>query len=430
MSNTNKNKVPHTEITEILGKPPSAIIRWGNTIFALIFLLLILLSWTIQYPDVIETNFVLQSKNTASAVIANASGHLLSITKQDKAEVHKGEVLAVLSGTAAYEDVTTLEQAIEGFLQNDNFPKALLTKKLQLGELQGNFSQFVLDYTANGFQANHRFAETNISQIKQQITNLQLSIDELAKIQSVTANEAQLARRQFLDKQSLYSSGAIDRFELESFKSKEYQKDKELKQIALSMLDKKKEINQMQAQIAQITQNKATSNQTLSSSLMEKAQLLRSNIVEWKLKYLLVAPVDGQLSYGQLRQEKQYIQEKEVVFNILPVSKDKLSDSIRVDLYLPQNGAGKVAINQQCLLKLDAYPYAEFGMLEGKIKSKALIPKDNKYYLEITLLNGLTTTFHKNLAASQQMTGTAMIITEKKRLLNRLVEKITGKLSR
>jgi hypothetical protein len=147
--------------------------------------------------------------------------------------VHKGEVLAVLSGTAAYEDVTTLEQAIEGFLQNDNFPKALLTKKLQLGELQGNFSQFVLDYTANGFQSSHRFAETNISQIKQQITNLQLSIGELAKIQSVTANEAQLARRQFLDKQSLYSSGAIDRFELESFKSKEYQKDKELKHKSL-----------------------------------------------------------------------------------------------------------------------------------------------------------------------------------------------------
>ena len=430
MNNNNQNRPPYTEINEILGKPPSAIVRWGNSIIVVIFATLLLLCWLIQYPDVIETNFVLQSKNTVSEVIANASGYLQSIERADKAIVKKGEVLGVIGTTAEYTDILLLESAMEQFFAVGKLPKELLQKNLRLGEVQYDYSQFVLDYVADGFSTKYRFAESNILQLQQQISNLQQSMAELEKIQAVTSSEYQLARKQFFDKQSLYSAGVIDRFELESFKSKEYQKEKEVKQLTLTMIDKKKEINQLQGQIQQIAQNKAETKQVLSSGMLEKAQIIRSKIVEWKLKYLLLAPTDGQLSYAQLRQEKQYLQEKEIVFNVLPISRESQPDSIRVSTFLTQTGAGKVTVNQQCLLKLDAFPYTEFGMLEGKIKSKSLIPKDNKYYIEIQLENGLNTTFNKPILAAQQMTGTAMIVTEKKRLLNRLVEKITGKLGK
>ena len=69
-------------------------------------------------------------------------------------------------------------------------------------------------------------------------------------------------------------------------------------------------------------------------------------------------------------------------------------------------------------------------MLEGKVKVKSLIPKDAKYYIEISLNNGMTTTYNKSVEKSQQMTGVASIITEKKRLLNRVLEKIVGKFTK
>ena len=63
-------------------------------------------------------------------------------------------------------------------------------------------------------------------------------------------------------------------------------------------------------------------------------------------------------------------------------------------------------------IKLSGYPYLEYGMVRGIVKSKSLVPSGDSYVIEIELPDGLSTLYGKKLDFTQNMQGTAEIITE------------------
>ena len=68
------------------------------------------------------------------------------------------------------------------------------------------------------------------------------------------------------------------------------------------------------------------------------------------------------------------------------------------------------------------YPDREFGILKGKLSTISLIPtKEGVLLLDAKLTNGLQTSYKKQINFQQEMTGTADIITEDLRLLERLL---------
>jgi HlyD family secretion protein len=72
-------------------------------------------------------------------------------------------------------------------------------------------------------------------------------------------------------------------------------------------------------------------------------------------------------------------------------------------------------------IKLSGYPYLEYGIVRGIVKSKSLVPSGDAYVIDIALPNGLTTLYGKPLDFTQNMQGTAEIITEDIRLLQKIV---------
>lgn len=68
------------------------------------------------------------------------------------------------------------------------------------------------------------------------------------------------------------------------------------------------------------------------------------------------------------------------------------------------------------------FPYQEYGMLEGRVNAIAQFPNTNEYRVEITLPYGMMTSDHKLLKFSPEMTGEAEIITEDKRIFDRVFE--------
>ena len=80
-------------------------------------------------------------------------------------------------------------------------------------------------------------------------------------------------------------------------------------------------------------------------------------------------------------------------------------------------------------VKFDNYPYMEFGMVRVQIKNISLVPvtvENNKkaYMLEVEFPNALVTNYGKTLTFSQEMTGSAEIITEDLRLLDKFLNPI------
>lgn len=85
-------------------------------------------------------------------------------------------------------------------------------------------------------------------------------------------------------------------------------------------------------------------------------------------------------------------------------------------------------------INLDGYPQVEYGILKATIKTIALMPEamptqtqeqtQAGYLLELTLPNGLNTTYKKLIPMKQEMPGTAEIITEERRILERILDRI------
>lgn len=89
-------------------------------------------------------------------------------------------------------------------------------------------------------------------------------------------------------------------------------------------------------------------------------------------------------------------------------------------LKTPSFNSGKLLLGQTVNIKLENYPDAEFGILEGNIKNISLITdKDGFYIVDVSLPPKLITTYHKEIEFKQEMLGMAEIITEDLRLIER-----------
>ncbi|MDY0143599.1 MAG: HlyD family efflux transporter periplasmic adaptor subunit, partial [Bacteroidales bacterium] len=93
---------------------------------------------------------------------------------------------------------------------------------------------------------------------------------------------------------------------------------------------------------------------------------------------------------------------------------------------IPSTGIGKVKPGQTVNIKLDNYPYMEFGIIKAKIKNISLVPISTEqgifYTAEIEINDSvLITNYNKSIPFSQNMTGIAEIITDDVRLLERFL---------
>ena len=71
-------------------------------------------------------------------------------------------------------------------------------------------------------------------------------------------------------------------------------------------------------------------------------------------------------------------------------------------------------------IKLENYSETEFGMLKGKVSHISLTPDiEGSYYIDVSLPQRLITSYKKEIVFKQEMSGTAEIITEDLRLIER-----------
>ncbi len=101
-------------------------------------------------------------------------------------------------------------------------------------------------------------------------------------------------------------------------------------------------------------------------------------------------------------------------------------------LQVPSAGFGKVQVGQMVHVKLNGYPYMEFGVLRGVIRLLSVVPEQVQtqngaaivYYAEVLFPQGMKTSYNRELLMIQQMDGSAEIVTEDLRLIERFIQPI------
>ncbi|HAQ17655.1 MAG TPA: hypothetical protein DCR40_00285 [Prolixibacteraceae bacterium] len=91
---------------------------------------------------------------------------------------------------------------------------------------------------------------------------------------------------------------------------------------------------------------------------------------------------------------------------------------------LPVKYFGKVAVGQKVNIKLEDFPSNEYGFIKARIKNISTTPKNGIYLVEVQLPQDLMTNFNIPIKFSQEMKGSAEIITEDLRLIQRFINPV------
>jgi len=144
---------------------------------------------------------------------------------------------------------------------------------------------------------------------------------------------------------------------------------------------------------------------------------LKAQLTIWENNYLLVSPIDGIAAFTKFWSVNQSVMKDEPVMSIVPSLTGKFIGRIT----LKMQRSGKVKPGQLVNIKLSGYPYMQYGMVRGVVKSKSLVPTADAYIIEIDLPDALTTLYGVKLDFTQNMQGVAEVITDDLRLLQKIV---------
>jgi multidrug resistance efflux pump len=164
--------------------------------------------------------------------------------------------------------------------------------------------------------------------------------------------------------------------------------------------------------------NQRKENSTLERNQMQAYYQLKKALKDWELNYVLTAAIEGKISFLQLWAENQTVTAGENVFSIIPTDQRGYIGKAKASA---QN-SGKIKIGQEVTIRLANFPEREFGIVKGRVNAISLTPdKDGNLLLDISLPQGLETSYHKKIAFRQEMGGTADIITQDLRLTERIL---------
>lgn len=402
-------------------------VRYGSTILFLALFLCIFLSLTVSYSDRAMCEATIHTQFQPNELSTLSNNIIEKVYISDNQYVETGNLLISWKGTESANEMLRLDSLLQKTSKLSYNHSKMMSQCVKNRTINEKLLSLVNIYENQYFNSSNKFEKKSLSQINEQIALLQKSIIEMKGILDVSQKELTLSKSQFNDIKQLYSSGAVGKTELETAKSREFQKEKEVKQLQLNITEKETEKKRLQAQIGDVEKQYALLSNDAELQIQSISQEIKALIETWKLDYLVVATNSGVVSFLTNLQSGQYIPAGTNIISIVPSDKSTASNTILATAYMPSSQAPLVKEGQKALIELNGYPALKHGYIEGVVSKKSLTPKDNFYYLSIDLKQQLRTDKGFEIPFEQKMKGTMSVITDKRSIADRILGFLTGR---
>jgi multidrug resistance efflux pump len=413
-------------VKEIMGNPPRRILRWGTGVMFSVLVLFMLFAWLIKYPDTIPAPVEITTSNPPVTLVTKITGNIKFLYVNEKEKVTAGQLLAVMETTASIDEINILRRMVDTIIR----PESLITKSLPefsaLGELQETYGSFLKNLSDLKNYINNDFYGYKIASLTAEIQGIQEYINRLIVKERLFSENQTLEAKKFKRDSLLFINMVIPESEMEKSHQSLIRLNIELQQARLDHSEKSIEMAEKRQLLQDYSIKKVEDKETLIAELKESYMNLNAQLKIWENTYLLVSPVAGIVSFTRYWKANQSVIKDEPVITVVPLETGNFLGRIN----LKMQRSGKVRAGQMVNIKLSGYPYLEYGMVRGVINSKSLVPASDAYIIEIDLPDGLTTLYGLNLEFTQNMQGTAEIITEDIRLLQKIVNPFRYMISR
>lgn len=423
MNNENNIDVRNEEIQEILGTPPGWILKFGTLIFLIVIVLLIWLSYWIQYPDVVESEIIVSFNDPPTKLISPKSGFLNELHTRHNQHVKKGQLLISYNSEADYLDVLSLYEKL--LLVKPTNQSSIISIQLKenysIGELQKYLFQFLDKQKQYNLKINGGAEIANKTNKQKQIISLDNGIQYSLNTKENLAVQIDNTQIQIRNEEAMVKMDKLSQSELNKTKDKLTVLVTNLNAIEAEIKDKQFKISNLKSDLVNLKEGSEKGRELALLEINAAFLQLKSNVSNWISLHLIISPSDGTIQVtNKFLKSGQYVNKDEPLLMVIPPQSNKMKGIMNI----PFTESGNIRKNQTVLVRLNSYPSSKYGIIQGKVATSSSIAlEDNEKFVSpvtIYFSKGLVTSTGYKVSTKKELSGTARIITQHKRFIQRL----------
>jgi multidrug efflux pump subunit AcrA (membrane-fusion protein) len=431
MAEINKHEIRSPEMQEVMSEIPGRFLKWGLLLFFSIILTILAVSWYISYPDIVTAPVTLTTYNSPASLIARTGGTITGLFVKNEDKVTVDQPLALIGNQTQWEDVNRITLFLNSIENPTDWQVVVnnltLSEDLMLGEMQSSYLRFSILTEQFKDYLRQSYIPAKMDLLDKQISRQEEYIAELINQLKLSEEDLRLTVNGYRRDSSLFAkdSYSISVNQLEKSKQVLLQKQVSFSSLKSSIKNNESSTLKLKESRLDLRVQYEKEVSKYNNDLSEALQLLEVSIGQWKEKYLISSPVNGKITFTSFWNVNQVIKAGELFATVIPEDPSR----IIVRATVPPAGLGRVRAGQEVNIKLSGFPYMEFGVLKGRIRSISLVPAGEGYIAEIDPVNGMRSSYGIDISFISEMTGTADIITDNSRLIYRFIKPIKSMIS-
>ncbi|MBN2830383.1 MAG: HlyD family efflux transporter periplasmic adaptor subunit [Candidatus Cloacimonetes bacterium] len=427
---TNQQITPYSnerceEVQVIVDRMPTKGAIYIAVIVSILVVIAFTLSCIISYPDTVDGNISLTAGAAPIRLVAKVNGQL-QLYHKDGDIVQRKELLASIQNAAVVKDVLELETLL--YMPFDTLEYgALEPLKNSMGEISDVFNQYLLALNLFKQHLESDLYTTAIINLQSQIASDRQILRHVNAGREISRDALNLSSKELYKDSLLFAHKAITEQDLDKQRTSYLNAFESFWNTESNGATVQARINKNEIEIKRVNLEQNETREKLLSDALGKRSNLLNQIFVWKERYLLISPIAGELEFLGFWRNYCFVEAGKDVLSIIP-KQNGLFGEVRI----PAFGAGKVKIGQLVNVKINNYPYDEYGLLKGEIKRISKIPSQFKtkdgdvdsYLAIVNFPNGAVTNYGITLNIDFESKGTAEIITKNKKLIERLFDNL------
>jgi len=419
------DRIYSSEVREIISTRPAWIVRHGIALFFVIIGLLCTLSFFIQYPDIVKAPVRIVGNSLPKQVLSKAEGKLLVLFANENNQVKEGMLLGIIQSSADYKQVLLLDQWIERQLQKQERSTNARLSRLEtlpalnaLGDIQKYYQDLQLQIYQLGLSMPKGYFEQKKQTIAKELSSIEALNQNAQQQKQLIEQDLQMQQQLLTINEGLVKEKVIAKLDLNKDKSVVISKQQQLVQVDANTINQHSSSIAKQKELIELAKTTNDIQQNFITALLNT----KTAITEWKNRYMIIATETGKLQLASYFQANSWIKSGQELFYIIPAQ-----PSYFAEVLASQQNFGKIKQGQEVHIALNSYQRNEFGVLKGSIENIPSVPyRDSAFLIRVQLPNGLITNYNKPIVFTNNLSGTADIITEDATLAERLLYQWRG----
>ena len=407
--------------------PPSWILQYGIGLIALVFGLFLCLSYLIKYPDKITATGIVTASQPPIEHFARQPGIIKKLNVKDGDKVKKGAVIAYIENTMNIDNLISLKEFLTQYDKVTNleqFTTLDIPSDLQLGDVGNEYNSLVLSYENLQRALKQMGVFEQIKTLKGEIANNKKLNEVIQKDQNLTKEELVLIEKDYGRNMTLNVDGVVSDLDREKSNVQLLQYQKSFNQTNQTIIQNQIKSNQLELEIQKLSEERKIKINEILYQVKTDVNAIKQKIKLWEEAYIITSKIAGIVNLESEITTQMYLTTDVPIATVIPHKSYKQK---HVKVIVPNANIGKIKFGTSAILKFDAYPYKEYGIVKSSVKRIAQLPKKdkdghNQYEILLGLEDTITTSYEKNIPYQPMAGLTADIITKDKSILERIFD--------